>query len=121
MWDKYPSWVKWVALGCVVAIIGAGVATAVWIFRPPAQDPAVVALQQELKLTQERVARQAEQIATLLDQYNQVNGWMKAEVNKRVKTKVQTVKNADADALARIMVEYVSSGDCISNDDNSLQ
>lgn len=62
----------------------------------------VKSLESEIHVTQRKIEE-------LQKKYDQVNDWMGKEAKARVKKKVQAVKDADADGLARILVDYVRS------------
>ncbi len=96
-------------LALILAAIISLLAGSIYWFGRNYYSTQISVLKNQVKLLESEIHVTQKQIEDLQKQYSQVNDWMGKEAKARVKTKVQAVKNADADGIARILVDYVRS------------
>jgi len=82
----------------------------VWWIGNHTYRTAIIALQNQVKTLESEIHATQEKIGELQKQYGEVNDWMGKEAKARAGKKAEAVRNADADGLARILVDYVRSG-----------
>lgn len=96
------------AILLIVAILSFLIGSAYWFGRHH-YGTAIGQLKDQAKLLESEIHVTQKRLEDLQKQYVQINDWMGKEAKARVKKKAQAVKDADADGLARILVDFVRS------------
>lgn len=103
----------------ITAIVGLMLGSA-WLVWDHTYRSTLTALQKQVKTLESEIHTTQMKLGELKKQYGQVNEWMRKEAKARAGKRTEAVRSADADSLARILVDYVRSGSSTGGNGSSV-
>jgi len=103
----------------ISAILGLMLGSVWWVWNHTYRST-LAALQNQVKTLESEIHTTQRKLGELQKQYGQVNDWMGKEAKARAGKRTEAVRSADADGLARILVDYVRSGSSSGGNGSSV-